>query len=74
MGGGSGSAGLDAVLGGLCLSSGKPSCQDQGTPGYYRAAAAESPMQFPGDDRAIQRLGSCVGPGTQMAACCVWHL
>lgn len=72
--GGSGSAGLDAVPGGLCLSSGKPSCQDQGTTGYYRTAAAEIPVQFPGNGRAIQRLGSCAGPGTQMAACCAWHL
>lgn len=71
--GGSGSAGLDAVLGGLCLSSGKPSYQDQGTTGVYRTAAAEIPVQFPGNDRAIQRLGSCAVPGTQMAAC-VWHL
>ena len=71
--GGSGSAGLDAVLGGLCLSSGKPSYRDQGTTGY-RTAVAEIPMQFSGNDRAIQRLGSCAGPGTQMAACCVWHL
>jgi hypothetical protein len=72
--GGSGSAGLDAVPGGLRLSSGKPSYQDQGTAGCYRAAAAEIPVQFPGNDRAIQRLGSCAGPGTQMAACCAWHL
>jgi hypothetical protein len=72
--GGSGSAGLDAVLGGLCQSSGKPSYQDQGTTGYYRTAAPEIPVQFLGYDRAIQRLGSCAAPGTQMAACCVWHL
>jgi hypothetical protein len=40
----------------------------------WRTAAAEIAAQFPGNDRAIQRLGSCAGPGTQMAACCAWHL
>ena len=59
---------LDESAGRLC------NWEIQGPTGYYRTAAAEIPVQFPGNDRAIQRLGSCAGPGTQMAACCVWHL
>lgn len=51
-----------------------PPYQDQRTTGCCRTAAAEIPVQFPGHDRAIERLESRVGPGTQMAVYCVRHL